>query len=379
MSATLSRYFEVEHEDDLTTVVFGLLELLGPELMTEILDLEEPFTDPSVRFHERIDPRAIRIPDVCIETPTTTVLVEAKLGTTVDPEQLEEEHADLTNYGNANRHLLLVTGHESAPAELESLDLAHLEWLSWGDIAIQVSNVDRSTCSHTQRGLLALLQRTLEREGHLPFTGFSERLLESYPEIYDLADRYHGHIARFHRDVEGRIADGDLTAKNMWRDGVSQDFNRFPAEVQFITTHLWIAYGEPGTSVSSKGGHYPFVAFCIEDRETPMVRVGYSMSPNHKPGDRRLLADHADAIVDFALETDRCLLCAGRNFHVLERLCTETEMASLLTETDTLGSLDRIQLVTEHGGSKLADPSLSASVAAELQEVHEFSRSRLYP
>ncbi|MFP8890685.1 hypothetical protein ACLI4U_13060 [Natrialbaceae archaeon A-CW2] len=160
MTDGLARYLTIESEDDLTRVVFGMLDVLGPTLFAKILGIPEEWTskDLQIEFHTRIDPRAHRIPDVVIRDGETTVIFEAKRGTTIDIEQLREEHADLNQYGNERQRLMVVTGHESRPAALDELNLDNIEWVGWRDIALRISNTDRSALSHSQRQLLDLLQ-----------------------------------------------------------------------------------------------------------------------------------------------------------------------------------------------------------------------------
>jgi len=377
MTDALSRYLTIENEDDLTRVVFGVLDVLGPTLFAEILDLPEEWTSEALRieFHTRIDPRAHRIPDVVIRDGATTVIVEAKRGTTIDIEQLQDEHADLSQYGNERQRLLVVTGHESRPVALDDLDLDNVEWVGWRDIALRISNTDRSTLSHSQRRLLDLLQRKLEEEGYMPFAGFSEPLLEDLPDIWGLSNQYYADVARLYRALEGRLVEQGLQAKNVWRDGISQDFNRFPAELRYVSSHLWIAYAEPSTEITNKQHHYLFVAFCIENGETPLVRVGYSISPKGHPEVRETLVENVESIAEFLLETDRQLLYADRNFHVDDRITDESEMKSLLTAEETLLNLDRVQLATEYGPDSLINPELTELVANDLLDFHEFVQS----
>ncbi|MFP8957680.1 hypothetical protein ACLI4Y_13215 [Natrialbaceae archaeon A-CW3] len=377
MTDALARYLTIESEDDLTRVVFGVLNVLGPSLFAEILGLPEEWAsgDLQIEFHTRIDPRANRIPDVVIGDGATTVIVEAKRGTAIDIEQLREEYADLDRYGNEQQRLIVVTGHESKPAAVDELDLDNVEWVGWRDIAIRTSNTDRSALSHSQRQLLDLLQSKLEEEGYMPFAGFSEDLLEELPSIWELSNRYYAHVARLYRALEGRLVEQGLQAKNVWRDGISQDFNRFPAELRFVSSNLWVAYGESGAEIKNKQHHYLFVAFCVEDGETPLVRVGYSVSPKGHPEVRETLIENAGTITEFLLETDRQLLYTDRNFHVDDRLTDESEMKSLLTAEDTLSNLDRVQLATEYGPDRLVNPNLTELVADDLLNFHEFVQS----
>ena len=377
MTDGLARYLTIESEDDLTRVVFWMLDVLGPTLFAKILGIPEEWTskDLQIAFHTRIDPRAHRIPDVVIRDVETTVIVEAKRGTTIDIKQLREEHADLNQYGNERQRLMVVTGHESRPAALDELNLDNIEWVGWRDIAIRISNTDRSALSHSQRQLLDLLQSKLEEEGYMPFAGFSEELLEELPEIWELSNRYYAHVARLYRALEGRLVEQGLQAKNVWRDGISQDFNRFPAELRYVSSHLWVAYAEPDTEITNKQHHYLFVAYCIEDGETPLVRVGYSISPKGHPEVRATLIENAEPIAEFLLETDRQLLYTDRNFHVDDRITDESEMKSLLTAEDTLLNLDRVQLATEYGPDSLVNPELTELVADDLLDFHEFVQS----
>ncbi|MFC7216051.1 hypothetical protein ACFQO4_18435 [Saliphagus sp. GCM10025334] len=377
MTDALARYLTIESEDDLTRVVFGVLDVLGPTLLAEILGLPEEWasTELQIKFHTRIDPRAHRIPDVVIRDGATTVIIEAKRGTTIDIEQLREEHADLDQYGNERQQLMVVTGHESKPTAVDELDLDNVEWIGWRDIALRTSNTDRSTLSHSQRRLLDLLQRKLEEEGYMPFAGFSEELLEELPDIWELSTQYYAHVARLYRALEGKLVEQGLQAKNVWRDGISQDFNRFPAELRFVSSHLWVAYGEPGTEITNKEHHYLFVAFCVEDGETPLIRVGYSVSPKGHPEVRAALIENAGTITEFLLENDRQLLYTDRNFHVDDRIVDGSEMKSLLTADDTLSNLNRVQLATEYGRGRLVNPNLTELVADDLLDFHEFVHS----
>lgn len=381
MTNALARYLDIESEDDLTRIVFGFLDLLGSTALTEILKLPdgELSNEFRVEFHTRIDPRAERIPDVLIADADTTVMVEAKRGTDFDADQLRDEHEDLRRFGNKGKRLLLVTGHESRPSQLDEIDLEHVKWLSWRDIALRVSRCDRSALSETQIRLIDLLRTKLEEEGYVPFTGFSEQLLQEFSEIRRLSERYYENIARFHRDIEGKIGDRGLQAKNMWRDGVSQDFNRFPADLRFVSSRLWIAYGEPDFAINNKHQHYLFVAFCVETEETPIVRVGYSLSPKQSTSNREDLVDNADEIVQFVTETDSQLLQTDRNFHMIEQFSDESEMNSVLNSADALGYIDRLQIITEYESTRLTDPKLTEEVANDLIALHDFTYPRLYP
>ena len=381
MTNALTRYLDIESEDDLTRIVFGFLDLLGPRVLTEVLELPdgELSNEFRVEFHTRIDPRAERIPDVLIADADTTIMIEAKRGTDFDPDQLREEHDDLCRFGNERKRLLLVTGHESRPSQLDDVDFEYVEWLSWRDIALRVSRCDRSALSETQIRLIELLRSKLKEEGYVPFTGFSEQLLQDFSQIRRLSERYYKNIARFHRDIEGRLGDHGLQAKNMWRDGVSQDFNRFPAELRFVSSRLWIAYGEPDFAINNKHQHYLFVAFCVETDEMPIVRVGYSLSPKQNSATREALIDNADEIIRFVSETDSQLLQTDRNFHVIEQFSDESEMNSKLNSADALSYIDRLQIVTEYESTRLTDPKLTEHVAEDLITLHEFTYPRLYP
>lgn len=377
MSDPLKRYLVIENEDDLTRVVFGILELLGPAVLTEVLDLSDQLSDEcTVEFHERIDPRAERIPDVVITDTDATILVEIKRGTSLDVAQLQDEHDDLRRFGKGEKRLLFISGHESSPSELDKIELASLEWHSWEAIARRLAKYDRTELSKTQMQLHELLRKTLEEEGYSPFAGFSG--LEELPTVFGTLHDYHNQIARFHRKIEGLLGEQRLQAKNMWRNGISQDFNRFPKALQFASTHVWLAYGEPSFAIRSKDQHYLFVAFCIE-RERPMVRVGYSLSPKRSKENRTALSENADAIVDFVADTDSSLLQTDRNFRIEERFDDKKEMTNLLNATDTLGDLDRVQIAREYGSETLQQEAVTNLVADTLIEFHEFTYPRLYP
>ena len=379
MSDALARYLDIESEDDLTRIVFGVLELVGPPVIADVLGIDADAISDGVRvrFHERIDQRAERVPDVLIENSAVTVMIEAKRGTDVDVEQLRDEHDDLQRYGRGEKRLILVTGHESSPSRLEEVDLEHVEWLGWRDVALRISRCDRSELSDTQTRLIDLLRTKLEGEGYMPFTGFSEQLLDDLPKMWQLSERYRGHIARFHRDLEGRIGDLGLQAKNMWRDGVSQNFSRFPAELQLVPSHLWIAYGEAGSAINNKDDHDLFVAFCIESGESPVLRVGYSLSPKRNALDREVLIENAEEIVAFATDTESTVLCTDRNFDVVDRYDDEAETTSMLKGENALSYIDRVQIVREYGSKRFADPELTRVVADDLVELHEFVASQL--
>ncbi|MFA9427114.1 hypothetical protein [Natronorubrum sp. A-ect3] len=381
MTDALARHLDIESEDDLTRIVFGLLDLLGPTVLSQVLELsdDELSREVQVDFHTRIDPRAERVPDVVISDADTMVMIEAKRGTDFDPEQLQDEHEDLRQFGNERKQLLLVTGHKARPSQLDSLDLEYVEWLSWRDIALRVSKCDRSTLSETKTQLITLLRTKLEEEGYMPFTGFSEQLLDEFSQIRRLSERYYKNVARFHRDIEGRLGERGLKAKNMWRDGVSQDFNRFPADLRFVSSNLWIAYGEPDFAINNKNQHYLFVAFCIDTGETPLIRVGYSMSPKQNTANREALINNADEIVQFVVETDSQLLQTDRNFHIVEQFSDESEANSILNSADRLSYMDRVQIVIEYDSSRLSDPELTELVADDLVMLHEFTHPRLYP
>ena len=224
MGDALARYFVIENEDDLTRIVFGILELLGPSVLAAVLDIpSQTFSDDvTVEFHERIHPRADRVPDVLITDSDVTVMIEAKRGTDFNPNQLRDEHEDLRQFGNEQKRLVLISGHESSPARLEEVEVEFLDWLGWEDIVLQISRFDGSELSETQHRLIALLNTILEEEGYLPFTGFSERLFEEFPAARDLLEHYRKQLARFHRAIEAQLADSGLQAKSMWRDGISQ-------------------------------------------------------------------------------------------------------------------------------------------------------------
>ncbi|WP_254863126.1 hypothetical protein [Halovivax gelatinilyticus] len=306
-------------------------------------------------------------------------MIEAKLGTEFDPEQLQEEHDDLQRFGRAQKHLFLVSGHDSQPASLDDLDLEHAEWLGWREIAIGISRCDRSKLSKSQQGLLDLLRSKLEEEGYVPFTGFPDQLLDDLPTVWELSKQYHRYIARFHRDVEGRLSESGLQAKNMWRDGISQDFNRFPGEMKFVPTHLWIAYGKPEFAINNKNQHYLFVAFCVEGRRTPAMRVGYSVSPKQSEASREMLIECADEIVEFLTEHEWALLCTDWNFNVIDRVDEPSEMTTVLKGADALGDFDRVQIAAEYDPERLADHRLAEQVADDLVEFHKFTLPRLYP
>lgn len=381
MSEALVRYLDIENEDDLTRIVFGILELVGPTAIAEVLGIDdsELSTDVRIQFHARIDQRADRVPDVLLEDSESTVMIEVKRGADVDEEQLRNEHDDLCRFGREEKRLVLVTGHESRPSRLDEVSLEHVEWLGWRNIALRISQYDRSELSDTQACLIELLRTKLETEGYMPFTGFSERSLDELPNIWQFSERYRGHIAKFHRDLEGRLGDQGLQAKNLWRDGVSQDFNRFPAELQLFPIHIWIAYGEPESAINNKDQHYLFVAFCVESRERLVLRVGYSLSPKGNASDRTALIDHADKIVEFVNRTGSHVLSTDRNFNVVDRYGDEAELTSILTDENALSYIGRVQIAREYGSKRLTDPELTAEVADDLVALHEFVTPQLSP
>ena len=294
MAHALARYLDIENEDDLTRIVFGLLELTGPPVLTDILEVAggSISDDATVDFHTPLDPRAERVPDVLIEDSDTTVLIEAKRGADFDLEQLRDEHEELQQFGNRQKRLLLVSSYRSKPPAIDELALEHTQWLSWRDISIQISNYDRADLSEAQTRLLDLLQTKLEEEGYDPFTGFSEPVLDDLSRLSSTLTAYRSEIATFHRDVEGRLRESGLQAKNMWRNGVSQDYSRFPADLQFVPSYLWIAYGEPEFTIDTKDQHYLFVAFCLDARTPLRVRVGYSISPTYSSTNHDLVTVH---------------------------------------------------------------------------------------
>lgn len=375
MSDALARYLDIEGEDDLTRIVFGILELVGPPVIAEVVGMSDDALSDAARveFHTRIDRLADRVPDVLIEDRDTTVMIEAKRGTDFDVDQLREEHDDLSRFGNDEKLLLLVTGHESRPAGLDDVDLEHVAWIGWRDVALRISRCDRSALTGTQDRLIELLRTKLAEEGYMPFTGFTEPFLEEFPELWRLADRYRGHIARFHRDLEGRLGDSGLQAKNVWRDGVSQDFNRFPGELQLVPSHLWIAYGEADEAINNKDQQYLFVAFCAKAGEKPVLRVGFSASPKGDASTRSTLIENADDIVSFVTESDFTLLATDWNFTVVERYDEEIEMTSVLTGENALRYIDRLQVVREYPSSEFTNPALTQLVAADLVTMDEFS------
>lgn len=380
MSNALQRYLVVENEDDLTRIVFGILEMLGPTVLSDVLQVPQTLSDEfRIEFHTRPDPRAERVPDVLIEDADTTVLIEVKRSTNFDLDQLRDEHKDLRQYGNEQKQLILITGHESGPTELDDIDLEFLNWCSWEDLSLRVAKCDRSELANTQRHLIELLRSVLEEEGYLPFTGFSDQLLTELPTVWEIFERYHRQIARFHRNVDGLLADRGLQAKNLWRNGISQDFNQFPAELQFASTHVWIAYGEPEFQIKNKHQHYLFVAFCVEDKTAPLVRVGYSMSPKQNPDNRRKIVDNASEIVDFVIEKNAHLLHTDRDFRVVERFDDEDEMTTVLNAADALSEFDRVQIAIEYSSERLVRQDLKRAVADDLVELHGFTYPRLYP
>lgn len=381
MGDALEQYLIIENEDDLTSIVFGILELVDVSVLTDVLEIpQETLSDEfTIEFQQRIDPRAERVPDVLISDATTSVVIEAKRGTNFDMNQLREEHEDLQQYGSEEKELIAISGHESEPSRINDLDLSYLEWHGWGEIAHRIARCDRSELTDTQRQLLNLLEKTLEKEGYMPFVGFSNTLLEELPTVWSVSEDYHREIAQFHRYMEGLLGEDDLQAKNMWRNGISQDFNRFPTGLQFTSSHVWIAYGEPDFSIGKKGQHYLFVAFCIEEGKIPILRVGYSLSPKRSDDNLTDIVDNASDIVDFVRKNNLHLLHTERTFHVVERFDEEEEMTALLNSTDALGEIDRLQIAEEYSTETLTREAVTTKVANDLVRLHEFTYPRLYP
>jgi len=381
MGDPLERYLTIETEDDLTRVVFGLLELLGPTILAAVLDIPPQIRSEewTIAYHERLDPRAERIPDVVLKGPETTILVEVKRGATIDQSQLRREHEELQRFGTGQKQLLFISGHESPPSQLAELDLSSVEWCGWKEIALRISRYDRKDVTETQYQLLTLLQQILKKEGYLPFTGFSNAILDELPTILERLTAYHNQIAQFHRELDGLLAETRLKPKNMWRDGISQDFTQFPNEGQFTATHVWIAYGESDVAIKAKAQQYLFVAFCIEGGKTPMVRVGFSLSPKQSEKNQKRLVENAEEIVAFIRETEASLLQTDRNFHVIERLDGEKEISEILHTTEALQNIPRVQIALEYGPDALTQEAITTLVADDLVTLHEFTHPRLYP
>ena len=196
-------------------------------------------------------------------------------------------------------------------------------------------------------------------------------LMDKVANSWEDRRTYYNQINMFARDVQGRIGVNGIRPKNFWRDGISQDFHRFPSSWRFITDHLWFAYGRRGEEIRSKRGRYAFLAFCASEGNSPTVRVGYSFSPGDSPDDRYLLVDHADQIIGCIEGTGYTMIRAGWGFREQEAFTSE-ELQAVLTDEEILSGFDRLQLVSKYQTEALTDPYVTDHVAGELLENHEF-------
>lgn len=369
----LADYLEIHTEDDLTRIVFGMVELIDGNLLHEIFHEAGISIDGSVEytFHEKVDPRATRTPDVIIQHEDGIVMVEIKRGRSLNPEQLIEQTDDLHQFVEGEAKLLLVSGHDERPEELDSDPLTHVYWLSWRDIAILVSAFGIEELTPTQRELLRLLQTKFESEGYVPFTGMDATLMAALEEVSTTLEYFYNEINMFLRDVDRRVDEHGLQAKNLWRNGISQDFHAFPSAERFITDHLWIAYGERDDEISSKKSAYYFCALGWGNGTSPSIRVGYSLSPGDRGTDCAWIMRHAAEISALIDNTAFTLRRASWQFRTREEFVDATEVTPLLSDEETLRSFERIQIATEYGVDQLADPYVTDRIANDLGRVHE--------
>lgn len=373
MTHPLADYLEIEGEDDLTKMVFGILELIDDDLIRGILDEAEIEIEGTIAYayHTKIDPGARRTPDVLIELEDGIVMVEVKRGRSLNPEQLLEQSDDLDQFADGNAELLLVSGHDERPAELDRDPLTHVRWMGWRDIAIRVSAFEMQGLDATQRELLRMLQDKFESEGYVPFTGIDATVLAALENVTPTLEDFYNEINMFLRDVERRVDDRGLQAKNLWRNGISQDFHVFPSARRFITDHLWIAFGTHGTEIPAKHGSYYFFAFAWPEGSSPTIRVGYSLSPGRSGPDRKWLVTHASEIAAFVDESSFSLHRASWQFRTREAFVDAAEVTPLLSDQETLQAFERIQIATEYGVDQLADPYVTDEVAHDLARIYE--------
>lgn len=379
MSDPLVDYLTIDSEDDLTRVVFGIVELVGDKLLDAILAKADISLDGQVRysFHTKIDPSANRTPDVILKSDGEAVMVEVKRGRSVNVDQLREEREDVRTHGGKEGELVLITGHDERPPELEAEELQDVRWIGWRDVTVAISAIETESFNPTQRRLVQMLRSKLEEEGYVPFTGIDASLLEDVAETRPTLRQYYSQINTFNRDLAGRVDTQGLQAKNLWRDGISQDFHRFPADWRFITDHLWIAYGPPDREIKSKHGRYPFVAFCWPGESVPSVRVGYSFSPGYQGADRTFLAEHAQEIASFIDSSEYLVVRTSWGFAKREAFVDADELQPILSEEETIGGFDRIQLVAEYGTDRLTKAAVTDAVADNLVEVNHFVEHEL--
>ncbi len=373
MSGPLVDYLSIDGEDDLTRVAFGIVELVGDELLEAILAQADISLDGEVHYgyHSKIDPGATRTPDVLLETEEGTVMIEVKRGRSVNVPQLEEELYDLRRHGGDAGELLLITGHDEPPPELGPTNLDDVRWLGWRDVAIALSSIDASSLSETQLALARMLRTKLEEEGYIPFAGMEPSLLTEVADASTALERYYQQINTFNRDLAGRLDGHGLQPKNLWRDGVSQDLHRFPSPSRFITDHLWIAYGAAGEEVRNKRGRYLFVAFCWPGGGAPTVRAGYTFSPGYRQADRQWLSTHVGELAQFLDRPDYRVIRTSWGFATREAFVDGQEIRPILGDAETLAGFDRIQLVADYGEDRLSEAGITDAVASELVRIHE--------
>lgn len=375
MGAPISEYLTIESEDDLTKIVFGILQLLDVSVIERVL--EE--ADISIRdetleytYHSKVDRSASRTPDLLLESATQTVMIEVKRRRNIDTDQLEDQLDDLRRHGNANSALLFISGHEERPPELIDGPLNEISWIGWRDVALVLLRHDFPDLSPTQARLLEVVVEKLHEEGYVPFTGFDQSLLEGIGETWSQYRSYFNEINTFVRAIEGRVDEHGLAAKNLWRDGISQDFHRFPSDWRFITDHFWVAFGSQGEEVNSKDGAYVFVALCWPEGALPTVRAGYSWTPGGRYGDADVLVDAADDIASFVESTEYRLIRTSRNFDEREAFVDRTQIQPVIGERETVEAFERVQLVADYDTPRLTDPAIVGDVAGDLEAIWLF-------
>lgn len=382
MSKGLGELINVEEENDLTRVVFGSLEVLGPDVINRIFDEVQFENPPLARYDQEIEPGADRRIDAILESDEFVLAVEAKMGASYSSSQLVEEYQDLIEYTNKSHQLYLVTGHTSEPNDLDQVDVPEeqLHWIGWDDVAESLHEFSTEDVSHTEETIAALVTQKLQKEGFEPFHRLkpvesdSRNIAEELDDAKKILYGYFGQFNTLRRKLDGLLAEEGLRSIDLFRDGTSSNLSKFPEPWAYIPEHIWITYADSEEDISGKGDDYLAVNFNTREKK---ILVGYQASAKSGEAVTEQFIGESESINEFISTHDASLFRISYWGYLNGTAEKEEEITRVLSDADWLEQEKWVMVGFEHELDESVNSTTLEEMAEELRLMNSFQKEFL--
>ena len=313
MASKLSVYSKVlrghSAEDRLTYLAFSALKNSTRKVLLEFLHgLDIPASKGDAeecrfRFWRRLGKREL---DCVLEMKGTLVLVEAKLDSPIDLNQLRDEYFEGARQ-NENFYLLLITADFSTPDEVSRLtstsgiDPNRVRWLGWASMFTVFQGAREGGIDPVSERVLGDVMRILRDAGLRSFQGLGNDELQEWNTGADRFETIFREVQIFIKELNRNLKRRGMRLQRtrpqgrlVYRDGTSSTLNAS----RWVTKYLSFAFGPDEwfeDDFNLENDHYLFVRFDV--RTTPRYWIGYRLNngkDRHKAAVGRLTEVHKE-------------------------------------------------------------------------------------